>query len=186
MIDWSVLYFSIVVALLASVLLALIYSLVRFCRKGVLPCKDLCSKKQRRKLHRYSPLADPESIRMSTQSRMAINPSANQRLIRHDDVLTEFNSLVPSDLDSDTDSEVMFDSSKNNGANGKIVRPAAPDHINAWIKILLEQPYCKFVIKHNICFCFDWFHFIFLSFSFPLCATVCATVCNHVKFNDAD
>jgi len=102
--DWSVLYVSIVVAMLASVLLGVTCSVIRFCRKGVLPCKNLCSKKQRRKsLHRYSPLADPESIRMSTQ---------------------KFNSLVPSDLESDTDSEVMFDSSKQN--NGKV-----REHISA-------------------------------------------------------
>lgn len=136
--DWSVLYFTIVVTLLGSVLLGTIWSLVRFCRKGILPCKDLCSKKQRRKLHRYSPLADPESIRMSTQSTMII--TALDRIMvlisfhfsYYFNWLTEFNSMVPSDLDSDTDSEVMFDSSQNNGTNGKSVRAAASDHIDAW------------------------------------------------------
>nr|CAG4642290.1 EOG090X00QS [Evadne anonyx] len=43
----------------------------------------------------------------------------------------KFNSLVPSDLDSDTDSEVMFDSSKNNGTNGKSLRSSGADHIDA-------------------------------------------------------
>lgn len=110
--DWSVLYVIIVLALLGSCSLGMLCSLVHFCRKGVLPCKESLTKK-RRKLHRYSPIADPEAIRMSAQN---------------------FNSLVPSDLDSDTDSEVMFDTSLNNGfANGNTIRTSsAPlEHINA-------------------------------------------------------
>nr|CAG4636763.1 EOG090X00QS [Ceriodaphnia reticulata] len=97
--DWSLVYVVIVVVLIVVLLVVTIWSLVHFCRKGSFPCKRFCTKKRRR-LHRYSPLADPEIMRMSTKVS---------------------NSLLPSDLDSDTDSDVVFESKGNGHANGRLM-----------------------------------------------------------------
>jgi hypothetical protein len=54
----------IIVVILVILFVLTFGSLVYLCRKGVLPCKQCCPKKRRR-LHRYSPLADPEIMRMT-------------------------------------------------------------------------------------------------------------------------
>ena len=67
--DWSLIYVAIVVVLVLVLLILAVWSVVHLCRKGVLPCQARwCPKKSRRRLHRYSPLADPEAIRMSAKS----------------------------------------------------------------------------------------------------------------------
>ena len=62
----------IIVVLIVVVLVVTIWSLVHLCRKGALPCKQFCPKKRRR-MHRYSPLADPEIMRMSTKGTHLLN-----------------------------------------------------------------------------------------------------------------
>ena len=59
----------IIASLTLLVFLCAVWSLLHFCRKGALPCKQLCGRKRRR-VHRYSPLADPDVMRMSTKSRI--------------------------------------------------------------------------------------------------------------------
>lgn len=97
--DWSLVYVVIIVVILVILLVLTLGSLVYLCRKGALPCKRYCPKKRRR-LHRYSPLADPEVLRMTNKVS---------------------NSLLPSDLDSDTDSDVIFESKGNGHANGRLM-----------------------------------------------------------------
>ncbi|XP_046464140.1 dyslexia-associated protein KIAA0319-like protein [Daphnia pulex] len=97
--DWSLVYVVIIVVILVILMVLTFGSLVYLCRKGVLPCKQCCPKKRRR-LHRYSPLADPEIMRMTHKVS---------------------NSLLPSDLDSDTDSDVIFESKGNGHANGRLI-----------------------------------------------------------------
>nr|CAG4650724.1 EOG090X00QS [Simocephalus serrulatus] len=96
--DWSLVYVVIISVLIVIFLVLTIWSIVYMCRKGTLPCKRFFPKKRRR-LHRYSPLADPEIMRMSTKVS---------------------NSLLPSDLDSDTDSDVVFETKANGHANGRL------------------------------------------------------------------
>ena len=90
--------------------------LVYLCRKGVLPCKQCCPKKRRR-LHRYSPLADPEIMRMTHKGKFRFQLSIYIFFI----FLVVSNSLLPSDLDSDTDSDVIFESKGNGHANGRLM-----------------------------------------------------------------
>ena len=54
-------------ALVLVLLVAAVWSIVYFCRKGTPPFRRCCAKKRRRPLHRYSPLADPEIMRMSVK-----------------------------------------------------------------------------------------------------------------------
>lgn len=67
--DWSLVYVVIITVLIIALLISSIWSLIYLCRKGDLPCKKFCPRKRRR-LHRYSPLADPEIMRMSTKSKL--------------------------------------------------------------------------------------------------------------------
>ena len=54
----------IVASVLAAGLVAVLWSLVRLCRRGSLPCR---AKRRQRPQHRYAPLQDPNAIRMSAQ-----------------------------------------------------------------------------------------------------------------------
>lgn len=80
LLDWSLVYVVIVAVLVVVALVVTIWSLVYTCRKGSLPCKRLCQKKRRR-LHRYSPLADPEIMRMSTKGNLLFDISIKSKLI---------------------------------------------------------------------------------------------------------
>nr|CAG4643003.1 EOG090X00QS [Ilyocryptus agilis] len=106
--DWSLIYVAII-GILVMVFIALaVWSLVHLCRKGNLPCKSSCFTKKRRRLHRYSPLADPEVMRMSAKVS---------------------NSLLPSDLESETDSDVVYESNGKNHTNGRLESKKASEEI---------------------------------------------------------
>ena len=64
--DWSLVYVIIIGVMVLVTLVVAVWSVVHFCRKGTLPFRRCCSKKRRR-IHRYSPLADPEIMRMSVK-----------------------------------------------------------------------------------------------------------------------
>ena len=67
-------YVVIIVVILVILFVLTFGSLVYLCRKGVLPCKQCCPKKRRR-LHRYSPLADPEIMRMTHKGKFSFQLS---------------------------------------------------------------------------------------------------------------
>nr|CAG4648482.1 EOG090X00QS [Polyphemus pediculus] len=101
--DWSLLYVILIIGLLFVMVIGIILSLVQMCRKGRVPCKGTWSKKRRRP-HRYTPITDPEVIRMTTKNT---------------------HTLLPSDIESDSDSDVVFES---NHANGR-VQNSKSEHI---------------------------------------------------------
>ena len=167
-------YVVIIVVILVILLVLTFGSLVYLCRKGVLPCKKCCPKKRRR-LHRYSPLADPEIMRMTHKSKF---------LVLADDIClkTKFwfwfysfldtvvsNSLLPSDLDSDTDSDVIFESKGNGHANGRLMNGRS-EEIDAWKikkKRLLVglQAICALICDIDV---FSWNIRKILSWEFPV------------------
>ena len=114
-------------------LVVAVWSVVHFCRKGSPPFRRCCSKKRRR-IHRYSPLADPEIMRMSVKGNKKTQIFCSIKLIIINLIylILGSNSLLPSDLDSDTDSDVMFEKPKSNGhANGRLVNGESADQIRA-------------------------------------------------------